>query len=105
MAEPAPRRRLGDFPFWLLALALLGVLGLWAILGNQTYKQIFTALRTGVWTTLWVTFVAFAAAVVLGLAIALVRTSSRALPRQIATFYIELVRGVPILVLLFYFAF
>ena len=105
MVEPAPRRRLGDFPFWLLAIALLGVLGLWAILGNQTYTQIFTALSTGVWTTLWVTFVAFAAAVILGLGIALLRTSGNPFLRQVAIFYIELVRGVPILVLLFYFAF
>ena len=29
------RRRLADFPFWLLAIALLGVVTLWAIVSNQ----------------------------------------------------------------------
>ena len=42
------RRRLADFPFWLLAIALLGVVTLWAIVANQTYSQIFRALIGGV---------------------------------------------------------
>jgi polar amino acid transport system permease protein len=100
-----PRRRLADFPFWLLALALLGVVTLWAIVGNQTYSQIFRALVGGVWTTLWVTLIAFGLAIVLGLLVALMRTSGRPVLVQLATFYTELVRGVPILVFLFYVAF
>ena len=99
------RRRLADFPFWLLAIALLGVLALWAIVSNQGYAQIFTALSDGIVTTLWVTLVAFALAIMLGLVIALMRTSGRALLVQVATFYTELVRGIPILVFLFYIAF
>lgn len=99
------RRRLADFPFWLLALALVGVVALWAIVADQTYHQIFRALVGGVWTTLWVTLVAFALAVLLGLGVALLRTSGRPVFVQLATFYTELVRGVPILVFLFYVAF
>lgn len=98
-------RRLADFPFWLLALALLGVVTLWAIVADQGYQQIFRALSGGVVTTLWVTLVAFALANLLGLGIALARTSGQPVLVQLATFYTELVRGVPILVFLFYVAF
>jgi len=99
------RRRLADFPFWLLAIVLLGVLTLWAIVSDQNYAQIFRSLSGGVLTTIWVTLVAFALAIVLGLVIALMRTSGRPVLVQIATFYTELVRGIPILVFLFYIAF
>src|SRR5262249_10665364 len=99
------RRRLADFPFWLLAIVLLGVLTLWAIVSNQNYAQIFTALSTGVVTTIWVTLVAFALALLLGLGIALMRTSGQPVLVQFATFYTELIRGIPILVFLFYIAF
>jgi polar amino acid transport system permease protein len=99
------RRRLADFPFWLLGIVLLGVLTLWAIVSDQGYSQIFRALSGGVWTTLWVTLVAFALATILGLLIALMRTSGNAVLVQIATFYTELIRGIPILVFLFYIAF
>ncbi|MEO8756913.1 MAG: amino acid ABC transporter permease [Devosia sp.] len=99
------RRRLAEFPFWLLALALLGVLVLWVIVTNQGYAQIFRALTGGVATTIWVTLVAFALAIIIGLGVALMRTSGRPVLVQIATFYTELVRGIPILVFLFYVAF
>ena len=99
------RRRLADFPFWLLALALLGVLALWALVTNRGYSQIFRALSSGMLTTIWVTLVAFALATLLGLLVALMRTSGQPVLVQVATFYVELVRGIPILVFLFYFAF
>ncbi|MCP8883250.1 amino acid ABC transporter permease [Devosia sp. XJ19-1] len=92
-------------PYWLLAIGLLFVLGLWAITSNQTYGEIFRTLSGGVLTTLWVTILAFAAATVLGLLIALARTSSHRLLRELATFYVEIIRGIPILVFLFYIAF
>jgi polar amino acid transport system permease protein len=104
-AAAAPRRERREFPFWLLALALLGVLGLWAIFADATYAQIFAILIGGIVTTLWVSAVAFAAAAALGLLVALARTSRWAALRQLAIFYIELVRGIPVLVVLFYVAF
>jgi polar amino acid transport system permease protein len=44
-------------------------------------------------------------ATALGLLIALGRVSEKRVLREIATFYIEIVRGIPVLVLLFYIAF
>lgn len=99
------RRRLADFPYWLLAMALLGVLALWAITSNADYANIFRALSDGVVTTIWVTLVAFVLACLLGLLIALMRTSGQPVLVQVATFYTEFVRGIPILVFLFYVAF
>jgi polar amino acid transport system permease protein len=104
MSEPS-RRRLAGFPFWLLAIGLLGVLTAWAIVADRSYGQIFRALSGGVLTTLWVTLVAFVLAMLLGLGIALMRTSGRPVLVQLATFYTELIRGIPILVFLFYVAF
>lgn len=105
MAVSPQRRRLADFPFWLLAIALLGVVTLWAIVADNDYSQIFRALSGGVVTTLWVTLAAFALATALGLVIALARTSGQPVLVQVATFYVELIRGIPILVFLFYVAF
>ena len=57
---------LSNTPWWLLAIALLFVLGLWGITADTTYSQIFRALSGGVITTVWVTIIAFAAATALG---------------------------------------
>jgi polar amino acid transport system permease protein len=97
-----PRR---EIPFWLLAIGLIGVLILWGISVDKDYARIFRALSEGVLTTLWVTLVAFFLASILGLILALMRQSRLRVLREIATFYIEVVRGIPILVMLFYIAF
>jgi len=103
--RPRPLSLFSRLPYWLLAIGLLFVLGLWAITSNQTYAEIFRTLSGGVITTLWVTIVAFFAATLLGLLIALARTSGNRILREIATFYVEIIRGIPILVFLFYIAF
>jgi polar amino acid transport system permease protein len=104
MAAPRTAKR-PEFPLWLLALLLLGVLIFWLIANNADYAEIGIVLARGIVTTLWVSVVAFAAACVLGLIVALGRTSRFYFLRQIATFYVELIRGIPILVFLFYVAF
>jgi polar amino acid transport system permease protein len=100
-----PRKTRREIPFWLLAIGLLGVLFLWLITADGNYATIFAAVRQGVFVTLSVTFVAFALATGLGLLIALARTSRHRVLREVATFYVEVVRGIPMLVLLFYMAF
>lgn len=103
--RPRPPSVFARTPWWLLAIGLLFVLGLWAITANGTYANIFRVLSGGVVTTLWVTFVAFFCATVLGLLVALARTSANRVLREVATFYVEIIRGIPILVFLFYIAF
>jgi polar amino acid transport system permease protein len=102
-ARGAGQRR--EFPYWLLAALLLAVLFAWLIAADYEYRIIFAALRRGVLVTLWVTVVAFALAALLGLLVALGRLSRFRVLREVATFYVEIVRGIPVLVLLFYVAF
>jgi polar amino acid transport system permease protein len=102
-ADPPPGRR--EIPYWLLAAFFLAVLFGWLIVSNGNYAIIFHALRKGIFVTLWVSAVAFALACALGLVAALGRRSRFRAIREVATFYVEIVRGIPVLVLLFYIAF
>ncbi|MBF0680592.1 MAG: amino acid ABC transporter permease [Devosia sp.] len=103
--KPRSPSLLSRMPWWLLAIGLLFVLGFWAITADGTYENIFRSVSSGVVTTLWVTILAFAAATILGLVVALARTSGNRVLREVATFYVEVIRGIPILVFLFYIAF
>ena len=97
--------RLARLPFWLLGILLLGVLLLWSIASRADYRVIFRAVAGGLLTTLWVSLVAFLLALVLGLALGLCRVSPLRAVREVATFWVEIVRGVPMLVILYYIAF
>lgn len=97
--------RLKKLPFWLLGIILLGLLVLWGIASREDYRTIFGAAARGLVTTLWISLVAYALAAILGLLLALCRTSPSRVVREISTFWVEIVRGVPMLVILYYIAF
>jgi polar amino acid transport system permease protein len=97
--------RLRRVPWWALVAALLGILFAWHIHTDQTYNEIFRAILNGVGITLYVTAIAYSAALLLGLLLAFARLSKNVIIYQTATFYVEIVRGVPALVLLLYIAF
>lgn len=94
-----------DFPYWLIA-ALLGAIAAGVTIASSgLYAQVFSTVATGVWITVFVTVVGFALASAVGLGIALMALSESVWLRQAARFYVEIVRGVPIIVLLFWIAF
>lgn len=94
-----------DFPWWLVAVAALGIVAAAAIAASGLYRQVFVTVSAGIGITVFVTVVAFALASALGLGLALMALSANAVLRQAARFYVEVIRGVPILVLLFWIAF
>ncbi|MDD9911255.1 MAG: amino acid ABC transporter permease [Ahrensia sp.] len=102
---PQASRKDDDFPYWLVAIAILAAVAAALIIFNDLYRQIFSALSNGIWITVFVTLVGFALASALGLLIAVMALSNSIVLRQIARFYVEVIRGIPILVLLFYIAF
>jgi len=94
-----------DFPWWLVATLAIGVYLAWRIYTDDLYTEIFNVIVRGVSITAFVTIVAFSFAACFGLLLAMAVLSQSLVLRQIARFYIEVVRGIPMLVLLFYIAF
>jgi polar amino acid transport system permease protein len=97
--------RVARLPLWLLAAILLGLLFLWTVANDGNYQVIFRATLRGVNTTIYVSLLAYAAACLLGLSLGLLRISGKRLLVEVTTFYVEIIRGVPMLVLLYYIAF
>jgi polar amino acid transport system permease protein len=95
----------GEFPFWLVALVVVGAVIGAVIVVNDIYTQVFWTVAKGLGITVLVTVLAFSLASALGLGLALLGLSGSRFLRQASRFYIELIRGIPILVLLFYIAF
>ncbi|THF57163.1 amino acid ABC transporter permease [Ollibium composti] len=94
-----------DFPWWLAAAVAIAAAAALAIAASDLYRQVFSTVVAGIGVTVFVTLVAFAMASLLGLAVALMGLSQSIWLRQTARFYVEMVRSVPILVLLFWIAF
>ncbi len=92
-------------PWWGLILLVAGILILWAYLGSEKYQGVFRFVVKGVFVTLRVSILAYALALVLGLIAGLARVSKNKVFYTLSTLYVEIVRGVPLLVQLLYIAF
>ena len=79
-------------PYWLLIIMLLGVLAGWSVVREEHYRVIFRAVSRGILTTLYVSLIAYLAAVAVGLLCGLMRASQRRALRETASVYIEVVR-------------
>lgn len=96
---------LSRVPWWLVLLGGLGVLAVVSAFSKSGYRVIFQAVASGLGVTIGVSIAAYAASIVLGLVLGLMRASPLRPVREVSTFYIELVRGLPMLVILYYIAF
>ena len=94
-----------DFPYWLVAACAIAIVLLFQIATDEIYSQVISTVSRGIGLTIFVTLVGFTLASLLGLLLALASLSGSLLLRQIARFYVEIVRGLPIIVLLLYIAF
>ena len=94
-----------EFPWWLILLVGIGLWLFYEVWANDIYAQVLRTLVRGIWVTIAVTLVAYAGACLLGLGLAVAGMSRWVVLRQAARFYIEVMRGIPIIVLLLYVAF
>ena len=94
-----------DFPWWLVLLVGIGLWLFYEVWANQIYADVLATLVKGIWITIVVTGVAYSSACLMGLGLALAGLSRWLVLRQAARLYVEVVRGVPIIVLLLYVAF
>lgn len=94
-----------QFPWWLMAIiAFLVGIGLF-IWFDPEVREAFLFIIPGFRLTIYITLVGFALALVFGLLAGLGRISHNTVVRNVAIFYVEFIRGVPTLVLIFTLAF
>ena len=113
-------RLLFGTPWWFVALSLLGISVISLVVNNSLYANIFAQLREGIIMTLSVSFAAYFSALLIGLVIGLIRSSPprvgygpigllvgivRLIVYNLATLYVQVLRGLPILVTLLIVAF
>lgn len=99
------KKTLERTPWWLVATIIISVTLLWHMVADQSYQRIAGVLSKGLLTTLGVTLSAFLLASIIGMLIALAGFSRWRAIREFSRFYVEIIRGIPVLVLLFYIAF
>jgi polar amino acid transport system permease protein len=112
------------FPYWFLGLTLIAVIVILLIAQNDTYSNIFNQLVEGIIVTLRVSIQAYFAAFFIGLIIGLIRAfpprapvgrktgfmahlraGIRVIVYNLGTMYVEIMRGLPILITLLITAF
>jgi His/Glu/Gln/Arg/opine family amino acid ABC transporter permease subunit len=94
-----------DFPWWLVVVVAAGLWMFWEVLASDLYRDVLRRLARGIGITALVAVVAFGSACLIGLGLALLGLSRWLVLRQAARLYVEVMRGVPIIVLLLYVAF
>lgn len=98
------KRRLRDLPWWFFAIILIAIYAFIVISTNQNYNEAFVFIKIGLWITFKTTMVAFLLALIFGLLAGLGRISKNVVINNLSRLYVELIRGIPILVLIFFIA-
>lgn len=89
------------FPWWIVLM--FGILAYMAalIIFDDGYNLAWDRISPGLSTTIKATLLSFAIACAVGLVVGLARTARNFIPRNLARTYVEFIRGIPILVLIF----
>ena len=93
------------FPWWLAIVVLVGALALYSILTAPFWQAAFVFVQTGLLYTIVISVVAFAISLVFGLLTGLGQLSKNVVFRNLSMLYVQVVRGVPLLVQVIFWAF
>jgi polar amino acid transport system permease protein len=106
--KPLVEKKKNSFDrWWLLLAAVIVIIVILIFTSPDPYYRIFKYVQSGLWTTVSLTCISFALVLVVGLIIALMRLSRSKALRGFATVFVEVIRGIPLMVQLifWYFAF
>lgn len=93
------------WPWWALLIGLGAVVVVFNIFAAPAYKDAFGFISEGIITTVRVTLTAYGLAILGGLFLGLGRVSHNIIYYNLSTMYVELIRGIPMLVIILYGAF
>ncbi len=99
------KRKLRDLPWWFFALILIAIYVFFIITTNENYNDAFNFIKIGLMITVKTTLISYAIAILFGLLAGLGRISKSVILNNLSRLYVELIRGIPILVLIFFIAF
>lgn len=91
-----------SIPWWGVILAIVGITVGWSVLTSETYLKVIRFVFDGLKLTLQVTFISYGVALVVGLIFGLMRVSKNPVLYAVSTLYVEVMRGVPLLVIILY---
>lgn len=102
-----PKKKMQFDRWWFLVIAVVVLILLLVLLKPDPYWRMLKAVRNGIWMTISITGISFLIVIVFGLVVALARISKSTVIKGISTVYVEIIRGIPMLVQLifWYFAF
>ncbi len=98
------KRSLRDLPWWFFAIILIAIGAFYVISSNPDYNEAFLFIKAGLTITVKTTLIAYTFAILFGLLAGLGRISKNVVLNNLSRLYVELIRGIPILVLLFFIA-
>jgi polar amino acid transport system permease protein len=102
---PPREKYISKLPWWAFFLVTMGLFITILISENQHYRETFIYLKDGIIVTLRITLTAFPIATIIGLFAGLARASKKVVLYNLATIYVEIVRGIPLIVIILYVAF
>lgn len=91
--------------WWILVAIVVGLIAFLVLTQPDPYRRLGIFVRDGVWRTIYITLISFVLVVVFGLLVGLARLSKVMIIRGIATVYVEIIRGIPMLVQIIYWYF
>lgn len=95
----------GRVPWWAVIIIILGIYVGYSVLTSEAYLKVIRFVTDGVKLTLQTTALAFLLALVFGLLGGVGRVSANPVLYAVSTLYVEVIRGLPMLVIILYAGF
>lgn len=90
---------------WFIAFILIDIFVLYSIFNSEVMIEAWDYIVVGIGVTIQITILSFLLSLVIGLIVALGRISKNVIIYNVTTLYVELFRGLPLLVIILIFAF
>ena len=97
--------KIKTIPWWLVGIILIAIGTVVVVVTKENYRDAFNFIKAGIGVTISITIIAYFVALILGLLTGFGRISNNLLFKNLATLYVEIIRGIPMLVLIFFIAF
>ncbi|MEA3351073.1 MAG: amino acid ABC transporter permease [Chloroflexota bacterium] len=94
-----------DIPWWAVILAIVGITVGWSVLTSEEYLKVMRFVLVGVKLTLQATVISYLIGLIVGLIFGLMRVSDNPILYAVSTLYVEVMRGIPLLVIILYMGF